>query len=180
MGRIYQQAHITIAAVNAETVTEDFLNPPLDFMKQPFWTQLLFKDLGAVFARCRNFGAEKSGPLDQCRWALQEQMLSPRVVAFDSYRMQWECASENYADDQGGEVYVGRHSLDMQKVTIDSSKRSLLYSEQEKFSIYLEWERIVEEYTKRSLLFPRDKLPPISAIAELYSMPLREQYLIEL
>ncbi len=88
-----------------------------------------------------NISACKSEHLQQRGWTLQEHVFSPRVLTFNSYRMRWGCASEHYADDQGGEPYVDRQ-LDVQRITSEFSERSVPLSEDEKIMIYLEWKKL--------------------------------------
>ncbi|PSN64672.1 HET-domain-containing protein [Corynespora cassiicola Philippines] len=92
-------------------------------------------------------------PLYQRGWCLQEQLLSRRILHFGAEEVIWECMSS--MSHESNPVFN----------TKKNSLLSLVPSSNGETSIQLYWYRLVEEYSRRSLTFHKDKLPAISAIA---------------
>jgi len=85
MGAIYKNSTLTIAVSNSDNVHKGFLKTPfdLDGVKLPF--RLPDSTLGSIKLIAEsNLLAHryKGGPLSKRGWALQEFLLSPRVILF--------------------------------------------------------------------------------------------------
>jgi len=90
-------------------------------------------------------------PLSKRAWALQENIMSRRVLYFGSRQTFWLCSSKSTADG-------GLCESDGQKGSLPGS----LLNDR------LEWMDYVTEYAQRELTDPDDKLVAISGIARLY------------
>jgi hypothetical protein len=118
-------------------------------------------------------------PISQRAWTFQERILSPRVLMYGQ-RVVWQCNSLQMSDggcddwakdpwntghrkiqvalnqavpDAGEANSSAMGSLDTIDATATSSK------------LYDVWYQVVHEFSRRSLTFPDDKLPAISALA---------------
>lgn len=108
-------------------------------------------------------------------WTFQERVLSPRILHFGG-RLVWQCHSTQ-------QTAGGVTSWNDDAVNIDhrmlghvlfnfQKQRSLLHGPVGADSIdeelYGFWYKAVEEYTRRDLGVPTDKLPAISALAQVF------------
>lgn len=92
-------------------------------------------------------------PLAQRAWALQEHLLSPRILFYTSTQLYWGCRHCMISEDN---MFCGT-------VMREPSYRSPWTSD---FEFSEDWYReIVEDYSKRKLSFTRDKLVAMSALA---------------
>jgi hypothetical protein len=93
-GFIYKNATCTIAAASAEKVSDGFLsNAKVDdvLAKLPFY--LDEGEKGFVFLRTEQgeYNDHEDGPLFSLGWALQEMLLSQRLLIFDAYQLVLSC-----------------------------------------------------------------------------------------
>lgn len=107
-------------------------------------------------------------PLNRRAWALQERILSPRVVAFCTSQMVWECDHEH--DFEDSKLYF----TDQYGAGLPFSSK---YAERlSKALLPEEWYAIVEDYTSRQLTFASDRLPALAGIARLYAERTGQHY----
>jgi hypothetical protein len=97
-------------------------------------------------------------PLNKRAWTLQERLLSPRTLQYDSQEMYWEC---QYCVLCEGGALMTREFPTMDKVL---SSRSAGGVEASRHDI---WHKLVEEYTGRNLTRDQDKLSGLSGLANL-------------
>jgi hypothetical protein len=88
-------------------------------------------------------------------WALQEKLLSPRVVHFANDMLYWECL-ETSLSESGERVF-------QLEPTFSNSK---LVDDLREFRDGYEWRSIVEAYTSRRLTFSEDRLPALQGVAK--------------
>jgi hypothetical protein len=137
-------------------------------------------------------------PLELRGWALQEHLLSPRILEFGSLQTRWTCEENrlrpNMASTDGwrvsreqvtyyqaesatpfhlrisqDEIAQWDYSNDNQTLQADAGVPTL---EQ-----WCNWYELVHHYTGRQLSFPADRLPAIAGIAETYGHVFRDDYL---
>ncbi|KAH6680770.1 hypothetical protein B0J14DRAFT_273063 [Halenospora varia] len=84
-------------------------------------------------------------------WALQERILSRRVLIFGGDRLYWDCQQSK-----------GRGPISFRFPPQVSNK---------------DWHFIVMEYSGRELTIESDKLPALAGLAELYRQATGDQYL---
>lgn len=187
MGDIYGFGLINIAArgaVNAEGgcfISREAEPPPcrLKYLSSDCSTT------GSMYIRSPAFQTERlqNAPLDKRGWVLQERLLSPRNLHFGRQQLYWECAETALRQD-------GKHcdvTNDAWRVNLDF-KSSVIFdtsfpfsSEQlhaendrqpEKAEViarnFLQWYKVVRQYTRLELTFQSDKLPAISGIAKTF------------
>ena len=95
-------------------------------------------------------------PLFTRGWTLQEDVLSPRTVHFQTHQMTWECQTHKFEE--------------LKPYKVDSLKRALLGSSPNS------WLSTVGEFSNRDLTFKEDMLPALSAIAKEYQSTSQQTY----
>jgi hypothetical protein len=94
-------------------------------------------------------------PLETRAWALQEKILSTRLIAFTGGELQFSCRTSKSCECRQ-KSYPSQPLFSVPS-HISSMEQSLKWSKS--------WTKIVEEYSGRSLRIPEDKLPAISGLA---------------
>jgi hypothetical protein len=101
-------------------------------------------------------------PLYSRAWALQERLLSKRLLIFSRYDLYWECDDSPPQRRDGANKFARilehTHRLSPKLSTSD-------------------WHLIVEDYTCRNLTDERDKLPALSGLATVYYQATKKDYL---
>lgn len=88
MGQIYKYARVTIAAASSPSVRNGFLKKvSSDDVPLP----LVLSDGGYGTLWTRKAPAPPDEPLDKRGWALQEYLLSPRLLYYGSRDLIWKC-----------------------------------------------------------------------------------------
>jgi len=195
MPAIYNQAAVTIVASRAAGVNDGFLGPRPAFGAtnpgEVFDLPYRCKDgiLGSV-TLIREVERSRE-PLDRRAWALQERLLSPRILDYGTYQTEWIC---QVSQEEKGltDGWVDYHPDYWDKKTKERwdllllRSRALLDSSAEEIpgsiesedlgSPHYQWYELVKIYTNRALTFSTDRLPAISGIAERYAEILRDEY----
>jgi len=181
MASIYKNAAVTIAASCSHGAAAGFLSnrgcrPYLP--SQEFRIPMPGGQTGTVYLSAEPY--EPEHPLDKRGWALQEFMLSSRLLIFSDYELLWQCKEVDLRgvtgkgldylqpleslpwtvfddDDGGGED--GGAGPDFGN--LDSDK------------IYL-WMTIVHQYTERQLTKLEDRLPALTGVTTELEMLWRD------
>jgi Heterokaryon incompatibility protein (HET) len=175
MGEIYKNSTVTIAASRTKSVHEGFLDNWSAHDKPailPFMGPS--KDLtGSIKIVKTNFFDTTVWPLDSRAWALQEYLLSPRLLIFGTGGPVWQCQSQNlrpiipsnslfnmdlqrlpdaiFLGPVGGRASIPSHHHDD-------------WHTAERQQQHLTWKTIVENYSARQISFPSDRLPAITGV----------------
>ena len=169
MATIYQNATVTIAATKATTATEGCL-PNLSKLNmvpcRPTDGIVVLPDYGRlswIFSK---------GALDTRAWCFQEVQLSTRVLRVGGEELAWQCrackrlqsepARELVHNIEANMVFFGSGALD------DSFKAGA-----RPFKL---WYSLVQNFGRRNLSFPADKLPAFSGMASVFSKVLDATY----
>ncbi|KAJ8130784.1 hypothetical protein O1611_g2840 [Lasiodiplodia mahajangana] len=107
----------------------------------------------------RHFGSNYydvgTNPLLQRGWVLQERILSPRVVYYDTNELKWECKAA--VDCQcGAMTVISNFKLDYHR-SVGRHETPLPY----------QWMRITERYSTLKFTFNSDRLVALAGIAEM-------------
>lgn len=158
MGKVYSNAVVTIAASAASGSTQGILLPREDFNATP--PQLVFRGpdgtRGLVSVRGNFPSATSTGqPLDLRGWALQEQILSPRLLSYETRRLKWTCMTDTYLEGQVGSsknynLGTARSQnplFNRLSKAPSSSRRPYDYN----LDLFFQWSVIVEDYTSHKL-----------------------------
>lgn len=143
MGQVYGGSFLTISAVSGkdihygltQTATTTVLGPNPHFLLQD--------------------------PLYTRAWALQERVLSTRLLIFGSDKLHWECNGKQQSED-GLKLMTS------------------LYYRLKSYPTALSWQLIVEDYMSRSLTQEMDKLPALSGLAAAYQSITGYDYMMGL
>jgi hypothetical protein len=107
----------------------------------------------------------ESEPLEQRAWALQERILSPRILHCASDQLFWECNEEFKCQTHPHGVKA--HG-DFRKVP-----RLVTYT-LNNTNLHILWNGVIEDYCKRSLTREGDKLIALSGIAKIFQSRLTD------
>jgi hypothetical protein len=162
---IFGNAYVTISASRASDSREGFLHP----ISRPSTDDIVFSlpyacpdgRLGSVIL-CRYSG----NPIHSRAWTFQEYMLSPRILEYTSSQLVWMCREREWHQEA-----KERELVDMYQLSLSLHCGSREYSSIVECEI---WMTMVRAYSGRALKFSADKLPAISALAELWSRRKRE------
>jgi hypothetical protein len=159
----YHNATVTLAAAMAYTVTAGFLHPrtPASACDLPLYLPNRARGKAFIITELQN--EQPKEPLYTRGWALQEFLLSPRLLIFGSCEAIWQCQSTISS------VLPSHISYDPSwpckrlplpsrtweyypDVAVNSTRSGI-------------WQSIVENYTSRQLTLPEDRLPALAGIA---------------
>lgn len=171
MALIYRHALLTISAANAHNVDEGFLHQyPLCY-RQFAPTSLRFRDRcggeSKAFVLTEKHKSHAvhtyNEPIDARAWALQETLLSPRLLSYSSHGPVWSCR------DLLQDVIEQRD-----RVSHHRASRFLISNNNDVLPCIpgLEmqpWETVVQLYSCRRATLHSDKLVALSAVAQTYS-----------
>ncbi|KFZ15930.1 hypothetical protein V502_05322 [Pseudogymnoascus sp. VKM F-4520 (FW-2644)] len=153
MGEIYGNATVTIAAASA-TSEKDNIMVERDKKWSSFNVSLTVNGIGALKIQCRrrshSLGKEDTGgdygKVSTRAWIWQERLLAERTVFFTPSALKFECQCHSVWEgfDQG----VSGHSWSAQLEGISHSS----------------WMTLVEEFTKRDITRPSDRLPAMESV----------------
>jgi hypothetical protein len=158
MGSIYKNSRLTIAASSATDSTQGL------FLKQSELLSAIepveVPDGGGVtgglvssrIPRTTIANPDKS-PLNKRAWATQEWILSRRMVHYMREGLIWSCRTLSQ-DETGEEVHIQARAMD--------------------------WESIVEEYSKRQMTYRQDKLVALQGLANEMQKVRKDKYYLGL
>jgi hypothetical protein len=186
MPAVCSQAAVTILASRAGSVRDGFLHMRNPYDKSIFEVPYMGnKDrmasivLVPEFARLWNL----KEPLAFRAWALQEKLLSPRILEYGSIQTRWICEG-NRLDrrrDIDGTMFDQnlRDSFQHRDGTLGLSWNGGVLTDHREFS-YDRWYEILEGYTQLQITFHSDRLLAIAGIAERCGYALQDEYLVGL
>jgi hypothetical protein len=171
MHRIYACAHVTIAASMASRCTEGFLAPRTDI--PTFLIPISYRTtvdgpsrVGSIILISSPRNSVE--PLVTRAWTLQESLLSRRILSYGSRQLRWFCATDEHCDggvlDRDSANFASFQTLE--ETVIDLPRRSFKAKVLPRDPTSLPWLQVVEQYAKRDISVPSDKLIAISAVAQ--------------
>jgi hypothetical protein len=180
MGDYYKSSVVTIAAATASTVTGGFLHPrtPPPACELPLY--LPNEPPGKICAVIKIFNDRPKEPLHTRAWALQEFLLSPRLLIFGTREAVWQCQSVIAPVLPSHVSYNHRWPCDRlptipnipgQQVT------ATILDEREVGRRFFIWQSIVKDYTSRKLTLSEDRLPAIEGIARELEKAWNDTYI---
>ncbi|USW48935.1 Putative UBA-like superfamily, heterokaryon incompatibility, Ubiquitin-associated [Septoria linicola] len=172
MEAVYANAAITIAAVGAASSSEGFLNtrPP----QKACEVMLQHKDGDPVMLRISRMATGQScvfhqdqAALDSRAWALQERLLSARILSFGAEQMYYECCTSEFFESVHFPI---ESSLSERESWLNNP--AAMQERPSTLDFYLR----VGEYSNRYLTKASDKLPAVGGIARRFQSLTRDQY----
>jgi len=183
MASIYQNAFVTIAATNASRCVDGFLSKRRRLSYETFVGDLPWSCLDGRLGKVslhRQFSRKpREEPLDGRAWALQEFLLSPRVLSFSSQQLVWECQTVRYTDGGNPE---SQGVFEMGKIRTEPSMLSpltaaMVSKSPHSISAHEVWGDVVKDFTRREMTEEGDKLLAISGIAQQLHLMTGDEYL---
>ncbi|KAK0625596.1 hypothetical protein DIS24_g11081 [Lasiodiplodia hormozganensis] len=175
MRSIYEGAYLTITAGCTLSSQDSFLDSAIPEAEHPdIQMRFCCQDgaEGSLFLQSQEQYDSKPAddPISARGWTLQEELLSSCILHFGPYSVLWRCATIIETDRGSGEPrYVKadeRQSLDLASLQQLTPR-----------TVKLRWIEIVQNYSRRRLSVPSDKLPALASIADLFSQVLPSRYL---
>lgn len=185
MAEIYSCAHITLSAASAASVEDGFLQPwVLPPSIWPEWAcRIVTRSATGTMAN-QNFprlcvdycGPEVvmladdpvwqyvQDPVDKRAWTFQERLLSPRILVFGSETLRWKCDGRSRSNGS----YKDNSSF--QRTPSEAFEDSDLSKHVDT------WQRIVKEYSGRSLTREEDKLITLSPVASKFGRTINREH----
>ncbi|OOF94952.1 hypothetical protein ASPCADRAFT_507815 [Aspergillus carbonarius ITEM 5010] len=186
MGDYYQSAQLVVAAARSPNAKSGLFGPrlrvPYSYEGGHMPTTFTSKELNVstwlgrpkyqVYVReaLHEYGGwytelddPRANPLSSRGWALQERLLSTRIVHLAAPEMVWECKEAGWCECDKG---------------LPTSR--LATAEKDIHIPQVEWTATVEEYSRRSFTCLQDKLVALDGIAQRYRGPDSAQYLFGL
>lgn len=157
MAQIYSRSVLSISAHGARTVHDGFLNPRNPLQVRGCIHPSLIPGRNVVI--CPDIiepdAAIEGSILSQRGWTLQEQILPHRILHWGPHEVSWECRTMRATE---------RRPLGKSK---DSTRNSYA-TRTSPMEVRNDWVGLVENYSRRQLTVPSDKLPAISGLASSF------------
>jgi hypothetical protein len=161
MSHYYGNSLLTISAAKARVCSEGFLTPGgaggrfEQYRKGPFQLKLGVDDFKHEFITLAQEGPPLKEPIDTRGWTLQEGLLATRLVSFGDSSTWWSCSTSTYRLSSIPTLREEVKELRKLPALGGSGWQSLML-----------WNKIIQDYSARTLKFSADKLPAISGIAQ--------------
>ncbi|ROW00770.1 hypothetical protein VMCG_06567 [Cytospora schulzeri] len=175
MADIYENAWLTIAATAAVDGRQGLFKNRMNEGKAQISHRGLLIYLRPVvdhlefIAYTENIS--RSLPLLWRGWALQEQILSSRVLHFTQEELLWECRSEMSCECSPDAVITNLREIEQ---SLGASRSVWGRHPAETGANMRDWYSLVERYMKRDLTYDSDRLPALSGIADAFQRTLTE------
>ncbi|KAL5346058.1 hypothetical protein ACLOAV_009089 [Pseudogymnoascus australis] len=163
MGEYYKNATLTIAAAAATKVTQGFLHPrePSPACELPLY--IPHRPQGKITATAKVTSEQALEPLYSRAWALEEFLLSARLLIFGTREAIWQC---NFSDPQ---------PVLPSNIDYDPSWPCRRFANKERRRTI--WSAVVKDYTARDMTYLSDRLPAIDGLARVLEVKWQDTYL---
>jgi hypothetical protein len=181
MSRVFHGAFITFCGLNSRSCHEPFLQRapavtiPFQSTIRPVIEGAISIRLQPVSGDWRNreiYSIDRSTSRWETRaWTYQEEKLSTRLLLFGGSKMHFRCGTHRWSegDDKLSRLYES--SILPHDRIIGVRRGELAMS-----SLYATWNRLVHDYSSRSVTHLNDRLPAISGLAQLFYSMLGDHY----
>ncbi|KAL8369579.1 hypothetical protein RB595_000079 [Gaeumannomyces hyphopodioides] len=188
MGHYYTHSIMTVSATNAENSTQGILQrrePLFEPVKLWLRSETLGWEGDVYLREDDNTNAARSESpyfLDNRGWCLQEKCLPPRTLTYSKLGLKWECLKLT----EGEWEHTGSGIACIDKVlirtflakTLEGRKNTVPASLHPTGNRYTgvgasgNWTDLMQEYSRRHLSYPSDKLAAVSGLASLFAQAL--------
>ncbi|KAI1253680.1 hypothetical protein MGN70_004072 [Eutypa lata] len=184
IGKVYSNAYLTICNLSSESCTQGFLERPPAQIEIPFQSKIRpeirgsfrLPPWGTIYSNRTFYDHSKLqedisySKLETRGWAFQERAMSRRILAFGRSRIHFICPE--YYQTQGDEP-VNTRSILFQTGHLEHSAGN----SGKGMDYYKFWyERVIPEYSTRSLTYKKDCFPALSGIAQYFASLLSDEY----
>lgn len=169
MNHIYQEALLTIAATGSGDAYQGIFQPRVKQMPHCLveYSSRASPEIRGLVSIGPSVTEHPGSPapLNSRGWALQEKILSRRILEYGTTEMVWTCRYHKLTE---GSTKMGTNTDSNARIyRASTSMGDLGLMRQEVKSISLRWRSIVEDYTSRELTRTSDKLPALAGLARL-------------
>ncbi|OJT05653.1 hypothetical protein TRAPUB_3527 [Trametes pubescens] len=184
MHYIYRDAYLTIIAASARRVREGFLQerppPSRDFALPVLCPS---QEIGTLYVSPTHTLLEDEiehyshgwDPVSTRGWCLQEYFMSPRALLFTSQTLQVRC--QTTTQSVGRAYYNPTGEQRMPDAFFRPDLPPAAHGSVGWAAMYKAWLEIIEDYSRRAITDPADKLVACGAIAAGFQRVLRTDYL---
>jgi hypothetical protein len=176
MGEIYRRSYLTIFTLSSRNCHE-----PILIQRTP--TTDLSNDLSKALSPTRSKAdIFKTAPLCQRAWAVQERLLSSRILYYSAEEIFWECLACTARESSFRiRTFVRYTPYQYENYECTQVKGPLVLPLNANSSFPVsppsDWHAIVAEYTRCRLTLPSDKLPALSGLASVFKRNTGYTYL---
>ena len=161
MGEYYRNSTLTIAADDAKSSSEGFLQPrrPTAVHGAPIGVYV-FPDGSRRHLDVSNInmGLWTGSKLEGRAWTKQERVLSSRILHYTHKGLFWECRTESWHEAGGSRRPYSEYQTVQSRAEHEFDQQELSWR----------WESLVLNYSSRQLSVLTDKLPALSGLAAMY------------
>ncbi|CAG7562024.1 unnamed protein product [Fusarium equiseti] len=185
-GYYYQNATVTLSATGAKSSDEGLFlpRPAQAFDLEPVILRRKLRTSEtreiSILPKVPSWTSEiKGAPLYERGWAIQERMLSTRVVHFANNMVLWECHERRATEiDHDGLSLKDRDSGMVYEEVSDFMPvfRNLQRQGKGASQVIREWYSFIEGYTSAKFTFAGDRLPALSGISALIQKYIPQRY----
>jgi hypothetical protein len=189
MGYVYSNCVLTIAAEASPNSTFGLFQSPNEGRK-PDLSRLVRTRChssekclqGQLFcdSRADISAMDSRGPLSRRCWALQENVLAPRILRFAKQQVWWQCRGAQWNERWPSPHQYGSNAwnidlpLQINQGLLKSADKACFNNET--FEHLGLWYRLVNDYSARMITFETDKLPAISGVAKAAQRSIQQEY----
>lgn len=180
MALVYRAAFLTIAAAGANDAHEGIFQQRKRAMQHCFLDYNCSSSSGILGRVSIGPSYEKncwsSEPLDCRAWALQERLLSARILEYGTTEMSWKCFC-TFIPESGTKSRTSTViDFTTRSGSPNTSKDLPLFLEEAQ-DIRLHWTSIVEDYSGREMTKASDKLPALAGLVKMVQAFYADKYL---
>ncbi|PCH40878.1 HET-domain-containing protein [Wolfiporia cocos MD-104 SS10] len=180
MRNIFRDAYLTIIAANAQKVSEGFLQDrpnPAEYARLPFVCpdgRVGTMSLSPVWEQYNHEGE----PVNSRAWCFEERLLSPRSLIYASHTLQYHCqtATVNIGDSISA-PRASERLPDFMALLDTPSPTFVENDESVEHQLRNAWDDVVQDYTRRALTKPADRLLACSGLVDQFSRFWHGKYL---
>lgn len=191
MANVYRNAHLVLNAANSPADKTGFLlqRDIPDLVRLPLTAQnsqhLVLQLLPAEGQRWSGSTGQDNlagEPVSARAWCLQERYLPVRALQYGTHQVFWECECMRASEDgdavaQTGS-YLGRF-CQTGNITesVFARRHRKPYNELLHRLNWVDWYKMIEDYTTRSITKHTDRLPALSGLAQAVTRETKGEYL---
>ncbi|KIJ39461.1 hypothetical protein M422DRAFT_143567, partial [Sphaerobolus stellatus SS14] len=181
MRDIFERAYLTIIAASAQKVSEGFLQdrPVLtqNYIRLPFFCP--DGKVGTIMLLFQlNWDHDhKQEPVNNRAWCLEERLLSPRAMIYTSHTLQYHCYTSTINVGSTISPSVMERLPSMMNGFQPSYGEIIGQESAMDIELANAWTEIIQDYTRRALTKPGDRLLACSGLAAKFGRFWRGKYL---
>ncbi|KAL7955547.1 heterokaryon incompatibility domain-containing protein [Trichoderma compactum] len=176
MASIYRDAHFVLGAACGESDAQGFLH-------QRHWTKVQSWPYNFLPTETDedHIDPVPQEPLSKRAWCLQERYLPRRMLLYGSQQILSECQKMSASKEGDIALHDGSH-LERICKTVNISASVLARTCRERYEgdkdvNYVDWYKMVEDYTGRFITKSCDRVPALSGLAKAVSQSSKDEYL---